>query len=235
MTLPTRIISALLLLLTGISLSRCSMSTPSSGAMEGRIIYDVTFPYEENSVMMDLFPKEMTFHFKGSRMHSEVRSSYDLLTTDFIIDNESRTITQLLKNMSSRYAMELDADGTVQWLKQYPPVSIEPTTETSTIAGYVCSKSIAHFAGDSIPDIELYHTKGIGLDPANWWNQFNGVDGFLLGYDIVQYGKHMRMRAREVRFEAVSDDEFKIPDTFKSVSRAEMNNELIAVVEEFMQ
>ena len=33
--------------------------------MEGKIIYDLSFPYEPNSVMLDLYPKEMTVYFKG--------------------------------------------------------------------------------------------------------------------------------------------------------------------------
>ncbi len=203
--------------------------------MEGRIIYDVTFPFEQNTVMMDLFPKQMTLHFKGNMMHTEVKSSYDLLTTDFIIDNDKKCMTQMLKNMSDRYAMELDSEGVQEWLKQYPAVRLEPTSETTTIAGYVCSKTIAHFINDSLPAIELYHTKGLGVEASNWWNQFNGVDGFLLGYDIEQYGKRMRLRAREIKFEPVSEDKFIRAENFQIVTLSEMNNQLLAVVNEFMQ
>lgn len=202
--------------------------------MEGRIVYDVTFPFEPNTIMMDLFPKELVFHFKGNKMHGEVKSSYEMLTSDFIVDNNAMTMTQMLKNMGARYALNLDGDEVNEWLKQYPSLRMEPTTETVNIAGYVCNKTLAHFPNDSLPVIELYHTKGLGIDNRNWWNQFNGIEGFLLGYDIEQYGKRMRIRAREVHFEQIGDDVFQVPSNYKNVDIPEMNRQLIAVVEEFI-
>ena len=203
--------------------------------MEGKIVYDVTFPYEANTIMMDLFPKEMVIHFKGNKMHGEVKSSYEMLTSDFVIDNNAMTMTQMLKNMGERYALHLQGDDVAEWLKQYPSMRLEQTTETVNIAGYVCNKTLAHFPNDSLPVIELYHTKGLGIDNRNWWNQYSGIEGFLLGYDIEQYGKRMRMRAREVNFEQISDDQFAIPENYKEVDMPEMNRQLMAVVDEFIQ
>ncbi len=215
-------------------MARCSMTPKSTNQMEGRIVYDVTFPFEANTIMMDLFPKEMTFHFKGNMMHGEVNSSYEMLTSDFVIDNNKMAMTQMLKNMSERYALNLEGDDVAEWLKQYPELRLEQTTETVNIAGYVCNKTLAHFQNDSLPVIELYHTKGLGIDNRNWWNQYSGIEGFLLGYDIQQYGKRMRMRAREVHFEQVDDKQFEVPANYKRVDMQEMNKQLVAVVEEFI-
>jgi len=215
-------------------LCSCGNTSNSTSGLEGKIIYDVSFPFEKNTVMLDLYPKELTFHFKDDMMHSEIKSSYDLLTTDFIIDNKQRKLTQLLKNMSSRYGMQLDESGMQSWLAQYPEIRLEPTTETETIAGYVCNKTVAHFVTDSLPDIFLYHTRGLGIDCSNWWNAFEGVDGFLLGYDMEQYGKRMRLRAREVKFEAIDDSEFAVPDNFKMTDAQGMHAQIMDVVNEFM-
>ncbi|MFM9986541.1 MAG: hypothetical protein ACKVOK_14975 [Flavobacteriales bacterium] len=211
------------------------MSSKSTNQMEGRIVYDVTFPYEANTIMMDLFPKEMVIHFKGNKMHGEVKSSYEMLTSDFVIDNNAMTMTHMLKNMGERYALNLQGDDVAAWLKQYPSMRLEQTTETVNIAGYVCNKTLAHFPNDSLPKIELYHTKGLGIDNRNWWNQYSGIEGFLLGYDIEQYGKRMRMRAREVHFEQISDEQFTVPQNYKQVDMPEMSRQLMAVVDEFIQ
>ena len=74
----------------------------------------------------------------------------------------------------------------------------------------------------------------MGIDNRNWWNQYSGIEGFLLGYDIQQYGKRMRMRAREVHFEQVEDKQFEVPANYKRVDMQEMNKQLVAVVEEFI-
>jgi hypothetical protein len=233
-TPPLPIIRLLSVIALIISLVGCGLAPSANSGIEGTITYDVTFPYEKNTVMLDLFPKEMTFHFQGDKMHSEIKSSYDLLTTDFIIDNREKTITQMLKNMSDRYSLHLEGDEVNEWLKQYPKVSFEQTNETEDIAGYVCSKTIAHFSGDSIAPIVLYHTKGLGIDPNNWWNQYAGVDGFLLGYEMQQYGKRMKLRAREVKFEAVDPSVFETKPNFITIGMQDMDRQLALVVSEFM-
>ncbi len=117
--------------------------------MEGKIVYNVTFPYKANTIMMDLFPKEMVIHFKGNKMHGEVKYSYEMLTSDFVIDNNAMTMTQMLKNMGERYALNLQGDDIAEWLKQYPSMHLEQTTKILNIAGYVCNKTLAHFPNSS--------------------------------------------------------------------------------------
>lgn len=202
--------------------------------LEGKIVYDLSFPYEEKSVLMDLYPTEMVFHFKDEMMHSEIRSSYDLLTTDLIIDHDEKTFTQLLKNMSKRFAMKLCEEETRAWYNRYPKYTLEHTGETISIAGYVCTKTIARTVGDSLPPIELYHTKGLGLETSNWWNPFSQIDGFLLGYDVEQYGMCMRLRAREVSFEKVAPEEFALPPNYEMITPDLMNKELDEVISEFV-
>jgi hypothetical protein len=212
----------------------CKNKATTDG-LEGKIVYDVTFPYEQNKLMLELYPKEMVLQFKGSKMHSKIRSSYDVMTTDLILDEEEKTAIQMLKNMSKRFAVEMNEAEVKEWVKQYPQVRIENTGVTETIAGYVCTRSIAHFENDSLPAIELYHTKGIGLSHSNWWNQFSAIDGFLLGYDIEQYGKRMKLRARSVSFEPVTDTEFLIAKDYGKVEMDRMKAEIDAVMKSFLQ
>ncbi len=183
---------------------------------------------------MDLFPTEMIFHFKGNKMHSQIASSYDIMKTDFIIDCENRTFVQLLKNMSKRYGMILNEEETKAWYKQYPQYRLEATTVTLPIAGYVCNKTIAHPTNDSLPSIEIYHTKGLGIETSNWWNPFSEIDGFLMGYDVEQYGMFMRLRAKEVKFEPVDEDEFLVPEKFQMIDAQNMEAHLHEVVDEYI-
>jgi len=185
--------------------------------------------------MMDLYPKEMILHFKGEMMHSQIASSYDIMKTDFIIDCENKTFIQLLKNMSKRYGMQLNEQETKTWYKQYPQYKLEQTQETLTIAGYVCNKTIAHSPNDSLPPIDIYHTKGLGIETSNWWNPFSEIDGFLMGYDVEQYGLSMRLRAKEVRFEPVGDEEFAVSDKFPMIEPSAMQKHLYEVVDEYIK
>lgn len=201
---------------------------------EGTIIYDVSFPYEQNTLMLELYPKEMSFDFNKHYMRASIRSAWGVMTTDLIIDNQKREYSQLLKSFSDKYYMTLDENNIGDWLAYSPQLTIEKTNDTLTIAGYLCEKSIARFSNDSLPSIELYHTNELRIDESNWWNQFSQVDGFLLGYELEQYGKRMRLRAREVRFQPVAPEQFVIPADYIPLDARAMKSQLEKVVDEFM-
>lgn len=223
-----------LFLLAATLFNACGGNTFLGKKNQGIIKFDVTFPYEQNTLLLELFPREMTMDFKGDKTHTTVKSSYGVVATEFIIDHDKKTIGQLLKSFSDKYVLNLKDEQVSQWLKQYPAVRIEYTRDIETIAGYKCEKAIAVFENDSTPPIELYYTKDLPLDHTNWWNQFNGIDGCLLGYDIEQYGKRMRLRAREVIFEEVPEDKFQVPQGYEEVNAGRMKQEMDKLVTEFM-
>lgn len=201
---------------------------------EGTIIYDVSFPYEENSLMLELYPKEMTFDFNKHFMRGSIRSAWGVVTTDIVIDSKNRKYTQMLKSFSDKYQMTLSEENMGDWLKMSPEMIIEETEDTLSIAGFLCTKSIARFKNDSLPSIELYHTDELRIDESNWWNQFHGLNGFLLGYEIEQYGKRMKLRAREIRFQPIAPEQFMIPSEYIPLDASGMKSKIEKVVDEFM-
>jgi hypothetical protein len=213
----------------------CKSERKTTEGMEGRIIYDLTFPYESNSLMMDLYPKEMVVYFKGDKLHTVIKSSYDLLTMDFIIDNDERSFCQMLKNVSKRYAMQLNESETIAWCKRSPEYAFEQQDGTEVICGYVCNITIAKALNTELPPVRIYHTRGLGLGNDNWWNPYHGVDGFLMAYDVEQCGMVMRMKAREVIFEAVAESHFTIPPNYNIVEADGMDAQLRTVVDEYVQ
>lgn len=226
-------INLALSMLIFVAASSCSEKKTYSGDKEGKIVYDVTYPYEEPSLILDLYPKELNFYFKGDLMNSELKSSYDLISSGLIIDNKRKEYTQLFKNMRDRHVIKLDEDDTHEWLKQHPNLRLEPTNEVIEIIGRKCNKILAHLPDGKSAPLELYCTKELDLSMDNWWNQYEGVDGFLLGYDIEMYGKRMRVRAREISYEPVNDLKFRIPVNYEEVSPKVMNEKLIAMVTEY--
>lgn len=140
----------------------------------------------------------------------------------------------MLKSFGEKFRMNLEGAQVGEWLKQFPPVRIEYSTDKEVIAGYSCDKAIAYFENDSIPPIPLFFTKEIELPQDNWWNQFAGIDGFLMGYDIEQYGKRMRLLAREVTFEEIPAERFKISQDYTDVGIAGMDDQLKKLAAELM-
>ncbi|MFN5294806.1 MAG: hypothetical protein ACK5BL_04705 [Flavobacteriales bacterium] len=213
----------------------CSSLSKAGADIEGKIVYEISYPYEPQSVMMDLYPKEMTVTFKENKLHSSIKSEYDMLTTDFIVDNTQKEFAQLLKNMSERSAMKMNKEQTMHWFDEMPGYRLEKTTETKIICGYKCYKTIAHPEDPAKPTIDIYATRSIGLDNSNWWNPYRDLEGFMMAYDIEQYGICMRMKAKRVCFERVEPTEFDIPQTYTMTDAPTMQGLLTEVVETYVK
>jgi hypothetical protein len=80
-----------------IGLAGCEFDRPEA---EGRIYYELSFPFLEGNILENVFPTEMVLSFKDDRMTGEIRSLGGIMKTSFITDNDAKTIQQMLKNLS---------------------------------------------------------------------------------------------------------------------------------------
>ncbi len=209
-----------LVLLATLSLFSCGES--SEETREGVIVYDVTFPYVKNKVLLNVFPEEMTMTFKNDQVHSLLQSLGGIVSTEFIANEKDRTFSQYLKAFQDRYAMNLNEKQVYQYIASLPSMRLEPSGEQDTVAGYLCDKTIAHFNIDSVPPVVLYHTKEIPIRQSNWYTQFKEIDGVLLGYEVEQYGMRMKLRARSVSLQNVNEEVFSSVNDFTAVDPVRM-------------
>jgi hypothetical protein len=226
--------SAILVAFISIVCLQSCNNIPYFGHQEGKIIYDVTFPYESNDIKLALFPSEMTCIFDGDHQHTRIESAYGIVKSEFIIDHKKKEFNHLVACFGSDYVMQLNEGEYNEWIKQFPSVRLETTEETMMIAGYECKKTIAYFKSDSLPSVDLYSTTKLDLDGDNWWNTYAGVEGTLLGYDIEQYGRRMQVRAREVIFQKTSQEDFQIPSSYTPISASEMKAKLDEIVKDYL-
>lgn len=220
-----------LVLLTTFSLHSCGESSEES--REGVIVYDVTFPYVKNKVLLNVFPEEMTMTFKNDHVHSLLQSLGGIVSTEFIAHEQDRTFSQYLKAFQNRYAMNLNEKQVYQYIATLPSMRLEPTGEKDTVAGYLCDKTIAHFNIDSVPPVVLYHTKEIPIQKSNWYTQFKDIDGVLLGYEVEQYGMRMKLRAKSVDLQKVSDEVFTTVNEYTQVDPVRMEQVIDSLMVSF--
>jgi hypothetical protein len=204
------------------------------GKKEGKIVFDVTFPYEQPSIKMTLYPTEMICYFNGKQQHSVIESAWGMVKSEFIIDHKKKEFHHLLTCMGTKQIMSLNEQQFPVWINQFPAVELIPTDETLVIAGYECKKTIAKFNNDSLPFVDLYSTTELHLDGDNWWNTYAGVEGTLLGYDVEQYGKRMQVRAREIVFEELDPALFQLPTDFISIGAVEMKKTMDGIVNDYL-
>lgn len=192
---------------------------------EGYIKYEVSFPFE-SGLLLQFYPKEMMFYFNEEQAHAVLSSAYGVVSTDFFIGQKDEFFSHYLKSFSDKKVIHMHHTNVHDWLKRYPDVRLEPTNETMDIAGFKCKKTIAHFMIDSLPTIDLYSTNEIGFKDNNWWNKFEGLEGVLMGYEVNMYGKRMRLRATEVKFEKQDPSVFARPEGYDEVNFEQMDQAL---------
>ncbi len=211
----------------------CNQDKDYTGTKEGVLIYDITYPNEPPSLVLDLYPKELVFYFKGDKMSTELKSSYDLISTKLIIDNQKERLTQLLKNMRERHYVEVKKKQMPDWLSHLPKLTYQMTEETASFLGYECQKVLAYLPDSTIAPLELYITQAMDLPKDNWWNQFSGLEGFLMGYELEAFGKRMCVRAREIHYKAIEEMKFEIPPTFEESNLDDMHQKMAELMAEY--
>lgn len=228
------IVKRILFVIALVSIFSCGEGGIFNRKNEGIIIYDVTFPYEAQTIRLELYPKEMTFEFSKGLVKASLSSSFGVVSTEVIIDNEEKKYAQVLKTFGDQYIMKLDENSIHTWTSKNIPDRVEETSDTLTIAGYLCKKSIAYYDKAGLPPISLYYTKELHIDYSNWWNQYDQVDGFLLGYELEQYGKRMRLTAREITFQEVAPEVFNLPTEAAETDAQGMTEKIDKLMSEFM-
>lgn len=216
------ILKSLFFLSLGCTLFIIGCGIDSNRQEQGVIVYDVSFPYLKDKVLLNVFPEEMVFSFKGDQTHGMLKSLGGIVASEFIANEKEKKFSQLLKAFQDRYAMDLNEKEVAAYVKTMPSMTFEPTNETDTIAGYLCQKTIANFQLDSVPSVILYHTKEIGLNHPNWFTQYHEIEGVLLGYEVEQYGMRMKLTATSVNMEDVEDELFTISPSYQRINPERM-------------
>lgn len=216
----------------GLLLGSCEYERPQD---EGLIVYDLTFPFLEESILKNVFPEEMKLHFKDGKMHGEIRSLGGIVKTTFVTDNRKKEISQMLKNYSEYDVCTLNEEGVRGFLSDQPEVRFEPTDKRESIAGYNCKVTIAHFQTDSVPPIFLYHTDEIELLNPNWYTQFADMEEVLLGYEIEQFGMRMQLRARQVIKRDIDSSLFAVPEKYTACPADEIKTKMRAMLSDFIE
>ena len=211
--------------------SRCNLDNEKP--IQGVIVYDVTFPYLKNKVLLNVFPEEMVVSFKGDQTHGMLKSLGGIVASEFISNEKERSFCQLLKAFQDRYVMELSENEVVDFVKTMPAMTFESTNETDSLAGYLCKKTIANFQLDSVPPVILYHTTEIKLNNPNWYSQYQEIDGVLLGYEVEQYGMRMKLVAKSVESKEINDKIFEISSKYERINSEEMNSMIDSLIGNF--
>lgn len=200
---------------------------------EGVIHFELSYPYYEDAFMASIMPDEMEMTFKNNVYRNHV-SQGGLFSSTVIADCNNETLILILDLGPKRIYCNLDRALTDTLLMNYPTPDILKINEYDSIAGAYCEKKSAIF--DHLEDgydVELYETFDVDIQNSNWCNQYNEIDGVLLGYEVEQFGIQARMIATKMDTVSVNDSIFNVPQGFKEVSLERMLFEMDEISKSF--
>jgi GLPGLI family protein len=201
-----------------------SLSIAAQGLTEGRVVTGISYPdMEDNTGILAMLPKETTAWYKGDKVRIEQPGAMGSKTI-ILVDNKKKETHTYFDMMGTKYEIVSNEKDVLEQNAKAGDYAITPTTETKSIAGYNCKKSIAK--GKDGEEIELWFAPDLARPNSNWTSPYKGIDGMMMEFSTSKQTSMgpmtMKMTVKEVAKEPVDDAKFKAPDgTWKKVTMAE--------------
>jgi GLPGLI family protein len=198
-----------------------------SAAFEGKIVYDINFDgsgLPPEALQMMKGAEVITYMTKDQR---RVDINMPIQSTSAIMDEKSKSITTLMDIMGQKYMIKQSAEEWKKEEEKMPETSIKYTTETKTIAGYLCKKAeVTTISKEGKEEtMNVYYTEEI---PAATLKQaYKGLKGFPLEYSMKQGGVSMKFIAKSISKETVPASMFELPkEGYKETTMEEFQKEM---------
>lgn len=199
-------------LITAVTILLCAFT--NAQVKEGSVTYVMTMeglPPEQAAMMGDM---ETKIYYKDKKSLTEMSSM--MFSTKTL--NDENGLLVLMDQMGNKFFMraskaELDKNAEVN--KDKEP-KIEYTSETKSIAGHECKKAIITIIGkegDVKSDVWYcekipYISQGGGGRKGG--EMYKGLKGMPMEYSFKQGPMSIKMTAKEVSFDKVSDSKFVV-------------------------
>ena|SRR5688572_29976460 len=192
---------------------------------EGKVIYEISYPdMEMDPQMAAMMPTESVVYFKGNLSRTETSMGMGISSAT-IVNSKTNEMTALTDMMGTKTATIVDMDDQKKDKSDVKEedLKIAHSNETKEIAGYACKKAILTNADGTT--IEMFYTENI-TSSSQFNTQWKSLKGFPLEYTLAVGGMNMKMTAKSVTKEKISDELFKIPSDYKLMTQEEFQKML---------
>lgn len=186
---------------------------------EGIIEFDVT-AVDPNHPWAGMIPTTAVLKFKDDKFVLEM-STMGMFTTTFICDQETKTLTQMVKFLDIKQAC-IENETEIKKENLGYKIKFEESKETKMIAGYKCKKIKVTMVDKPEVNFEAFYTGEMGAENVNNLSPYNGIKGMLMQYRLKKMGLELEFTAKKVKKEEITDNTFELPAYFKVVSKTEI-------------
>ena len=200
---------SILLLIHGYSTAQVS---------EGTVIYDISYPENRyDSAVMAVLPVECQAYFNKEMVRLDMASGAGV-NNRIIVNNSNEEVHVLTEIYGSKTDFFMSGRDRAKMADDQFKVTY--TDEKKSIAGYPCRK--AEVKSDKGQNYSVWYTSEIAAVNSGLYNQFRGIDGFLLEFEVESGAVKMKMTAREVKAGTVEPSVFLIPEGYQRVTEQDL-------------
>jgi GLPGLI family protein len=144
--------------------------------------------------MYHVLPKEMLVTFKDNKMELKIKKAS--MENTIIINSDDETMASYY-SYGDVLTCLMKENEKQSLLKKQPNYKITFLKEKDTLLGFNVKKAIAIDPDRPYETIHIWYTDEIKLKKPNWFNGFEKIPGFMLKYDVIQYGIKMEFVAKK--------------------------------------
>lgn len=202
------------LILLSLSVLSCGENKIESGEIE----YEITYPYNETSNLMDMMlPKKMTVIFKGSKMMTVIKKG-KIFSTEIIADEVAKTIEMRLDFGSDVLNTHLTPQDIDEMIASQPVYTFSKPESGDSLVGCTTQHYEVDCKTDTLDPFKSVFTTDLSTQNSGWFTSYKDIKGMPLIYLIDRYGVVMHVSATKLTPREVLDTEFDPTETFEEVS-----------------
>jgi hypothetical protein len=198
-------LSIALLILISISFLSCDKSKVQSG----EITYEITYPYNELSNLMEIMlPKTMTIVFKGDKMKTTIEKG-NFFTTDIISNETTRELEMRFKMGTDIFNSHLNKEDITNFINSQPKYNISNPINGDSLVNCFCQHYEVDCTNDSIDIFPSVFTSDFTIKNGSWFSAYHEIEGMPLESLIDRYDLFMKVKAINFIERDVEDSEFE--------------------------
>ena len=203
-------------------LQGCSSSGINTKVDQGTIIFDIAYTNNSGrSFPIQLLPKTIELKFNRNYASYTIEDRVGLFSICNILNLSTRKNITLIKVFDKKYVYQGLKHETPIFFKNSEPYDVKFLSDTQRLAGILCKKA-------TITDKELsksydvLYSSNIHIDDLNANTPYSKIKGLLLHFGIQMKNLDMKLTAKKINQQEIKDQEFQIPDGYKLISKAQM-------------
>lgn len=206
--------------------------TGTIAEFEGKVTYEISveggnMPPEAMAMFAG---SNLNVYIKGTKSRSDVNMGMQNTTT--ISDTKTNSSVMLMDMMGNKYKIKSEPPKE----EKTPDIVVKEMSDTKTIAGYKCKKAEITFKDEAGNQqvTNVWFTEEISnhMGSNSRSSQFKGIKGMPLEYEMnAERGMKMKMTAKTVSKESVSDSKFDIPSDYKETTMEDLQKEMMKMMQ----